>query len=187
MKKYIFVVCAVAALAGAISVRANFPEYPYTFEPVTTSDGSPLNTGGGRLFLDSPSSPAGGGGLNDINMNASFLLTPFGSFSLSQSSGVSIGDVSKVPVPFTWDPTLITSMDITGFILLNEGGNIGVVDYAWEITDSSLQIQQPDPFATGPWVANIPDTGSTALLITLAAAGLYGFGNFSRVRDLVTT
>jgi hypothetical protein len=184
MKKFIFVICAMAGLTSAISVRARLPEHQYVFEPSSTASGYPLSDWGGSLFLDFSSSPPGGGSLSDINMSDSFLRTPYGSFYLDQSMDVAIGSVSSVPVPFTWTPTIITSMDITGYVPLNEGDNIGVIYYTWQITDSYIQIEQPDPMALGPWVAGVPDSTSTAILIGLAAAGLCAFGNFSRSRQL---
>jgi hypothetical protein len=187
MKRFVFAICAVLALAGAMSVRASIPEYDpeyqYVFEP-SSSDGFPLSEWGGSLFLDSSSSPSGGGSLSDIDMSDSFLRTPYGSFYLDESVSVTIRDILGVPVPFNWNPTTITSMGITGSVQLNEGGTIGVVDYAWQITDSYIQIQQPDPLANGKWVAGVPDSVSTAFLIGLAAAGLGAFGHFSRFRQL---
>jgi hypothetical protein len=187
MKRIVLAMCSALVLAGAVSVRASLPEYQYVFEP-SSSDGFPLSDWGGSLFLDSSSSPSGGGSLSDINMTASFLQTPYGSYHLNQTEDVAIRSILGLPVPFTWSPATITSMDITGFVQLNEGGSIGIVDYAWAITASAIQIQQPDPFANGVWVANlpagVPDSASTALLAGLAAAGLCAFDHFSRCRQL---
>jgi hypothetical protein len=183
MKRFVFAICAVVALAGAFSARARNSEFQYVFES-SSSAGFPLSDWGGSLFLDSSSSPSDGGSLSDINMTESFLRTPYGTFYLDESMNVAIGDISRVPVPFSWSPTTITSMDITGFVQLNEGGNIGVIDYSWQITASYIEIQQPDPLANGQWVASVPDSASTAILISLAAAGLRVFANFSRFRQL---
>ena len=174
MKKFVFASCALLMIAGATSVHAITPvspEYEYVFVPLSTDDGSSLGSWGGELFLDAPMST--GGSLSDINMGDSFLVTPYGSFYLSQSSQESI----TAGVPFTWIPTTITSMDITGL------GPLSVPD-AWEITQTSIGISIPDPTATGVWVAAVPDSSSTVGLIGLAMTGLCGFSYFSRTRRL---
>jgi len=79
-------------------------------------------------------------------------------------------------------------MDIAGTVTLNEGV-LGEKDYELLITESTVQIQliDPQPYpdtANGSWLATVPDSASTAVLIGLAAASLCGFGNFSRIRQL---
>jgi hypothetical protein len=182
MRKFLFAISAVMALAGAISVHAR-GEYKYIFVPLSTSDGSPTSDWGGALFLDAPMSA--GGSVSDINQSESVLKTIYGSFDLASSSDVGIGTKIiggfRVPVPFTWNASTITSMDITGFGPLKDAeGSV----YGWQITQSSIEIGLTDPTAFGSWVASVPDTASTALLIGLAAAGLVGFGHFSRMRQL---
>jgi hypothetical protein len=180
MKKFVFAICAALTLIGANSVYALIPEFDYVFEPSST-DLPPLDGWGGSLFLDASSSPVGGGSLTDINMAASYLTTPFGTFNLDQATDVTSDE------PFTWTPTGITSMDISGAVVLDEGGLAGDESFQWEITDSSVAIELPDPYADGKWVSaisGVPDSASTAALIGLAATGLFGFEYFSRTRKL---
>jgi hypothetical protein len=194
MKKFGFVICAVMALAGAISVRAITPEYKYVFVPSaiqnTTTDPFLNSEWGGTLNLDAPMNLTGGS-ISDIDLGASSLQTPFGSFSLSYSSPPNsppvIQSVGGVPVPFTWTTSLITSMNITGAGPLNVSGSL----YSWQITQSSIEIGLNDPTVVGAWVASgtsgvpgVPDSTSTALLIGLAAAAMCGFGSFNRIRPL---
>jgi hypothetical protein len=181
MKKFLIAICAVMSLGGAVSVHASPNEYKYIFVP-TSSDTSfyPLSDWGGALFLDAPMSL--GGSLLDIGSN-SVVKTPYGTFKLDDSSDEAIGTVTvdnaKVPVPFTWDSTTITSMKITGLGPLNVHGS----EDSWEITQSSIEISLPDPMANGYWIASVPDSGSTVVLIGLAAAGLWGFSYRDRIRQ----
>jgi hypothetical protein len=172
MKKLVFAICAVMALAGATSVHAQ--EYKYIFVPASTDLGS-LSQWGGALFLDAPLSA--GGSIGDIDESDSFLKTPFGTFDLTGT-----GAAIQGAVPFTWSPSTITTMDIAGSVDL-------ATDDQWQITQTSVGITLPDPQtpeATGVWVASVPDSGSTAVLIGLAAFGLCGFGYISRSRQVAT-
>jgi hypothetical protein len=179
MKMLAFATCAVLALAGAISARATTPEYAYVFVP-----SPPSSDWGGELFLDSASSPLGGGNLSDINMSESWLRTPFGFFYLDASTFVTNNATNTLhgssSSSFTWNATAITSMDIAGAVSL-------IKPYEWDITDSSVSIQQLDPyniFSDGQWVASVPDSASTAFLLGLAAAAVCGFELLSRHRPL---
>jgi hypothetical protein len=185
MKKFLFAICSVVALTGAVSVHAA-PEFKYVFEPSATQNPIQdpyLNSQwGGTLFLDAPMSA--GGGLGDIFTNVSSLKTPFGSFDLSQGIDVAIGTISRTsttPVPFTWTSSTITSMDIAGFGPLVDG--TGALD-VWQITSTFISIGLNDPTVNGVWVAGVPDSASTAVLIGLAAAGLCGFSYCNRSRQL---
>jgi len=166
-------------LAGAFSVHAGTQEY--VFKPSliqnTTEDPFPNSDWGGKLFLDSSSST--NGMLSDVNQSESSVTTPYGTFYLADGSFVT----SKPP--FTWTPAGITSMDIYGEGPLNVNGSLDV----WQIEASYIYIALPDPKepqVAGVWVpfTAVPDSASTALLIGLAAAGLAGFGHFSRKRQL---
>jgi len=187
MKKLIFSSCACMALAVVCSaVTIAQTEYPYVFTP-----SSPSSDWGGELFLDSSSSPsgysftalpsgvsplsafAGGGSLNDINQAESWLQTPYGSFNLDQST-----DLALNGVPFTWNPSRITSIDLTGEVTL--GGTL----YSWSLTPDPITIGGLTSPA-GSWNA-IPDSVSTALLVGLAVAGLFGIGYSSRSRQSAT-
>jgi hypothetical protein len=172
MKKLVFAICAAMTLAGATSIHAQ--EFKYIFVPSSTDLGS-LNQWGGALFLDAPMSV--GGSISDIDESDSFLKTPFGTFDLTGT-----GAAIKGAVPFTWSASIITSMNIAGSVDL-------ATDDQWQITQTSVGITLPDPQtpeATGVWVASVPDSGSTAVLIGLAACGLCGFNYFSRSRKVAT-
>jgi hypothetical protein len=169
MKKLIFAICGVMALAGAISVHA---QYSFKFVP-TSTDLPPLGDWGGELDMDSPSSV--GGNLSDIAESDSWLKTPYGFFTLAQSFNVTSH------VPLTWNAAGIETMDITGNVNL---GN--TPDYSWTITPTYIQIQAPDPqspMAFGAW-EYVPDSASTAWMIGLAAAGLCGIEYLSRNRQM---
>jgi hypothetical protein len=172
MKKLVFAICAMTALAGAISPHAQAAGYSYKFIP-TFTDLPPLSDWAAKLDLNAASSV--GGGLSDIDQSDSWLKTPYGFFTLSQSSDVTSH------VPLVWNAAGIESMDITGRITL---GNIA--DYNWTITPTDIEIEQPDPsgpFASGTW-AYVPDATATVLWTGLAAAGLCGFEFLSRNRQL---
>jgi hypothetical protein len=172
MKKLLLVIYALMALAGAISVHAQ--EYKYIFVPASTDLGS-LSDWGGALFLNAPMSA--GGSVGDINESDSYLKTPYGTFDL-----VGTGAAIKHSVPFTWSTSTILTMDIAGSVSLAS-------DDQWEITQTSVGITLPDPEtpeAIGTWVASVPDSGSTAVLIGMTACGLCGFSYFSRSRQVVT-
>jgi hypothetical protein len=184
MRKFLFASWAVVVLAGAISVRAQSPEYEYVFVPTSTTDGSPLGDWSGGLFLDSSTSPPGGGSVSDINDSLSWLQTPFGVFNFDAATFLAPrGTNGPLPIPpIFWNASGITSMDIGGLVTLDEG-SLGDLEYEFLMTDSSIQIEALDPLnstAYGQWVVGVPDSASTALLISLAGAGLYGFEYFSR-------
>lgn len=183
MKKLLLSSCLLIALSCALSVHA--VEYKYIFVPSSTSDGTPLNEWGGALFLDAPMSA--GGSLADIDQSDSVLKTPYGSYTLASSSDVAIGTEivgnSRVPVPFTWNASTITSMDVTGFgPLTDKEGSV----YQWQITQTTVEIGLNDPTANGVWIASVPDAFSTAMLGGLAVAGLWAFGCFAQTRPSVS-
>jgi hypothetical protein len=187
MKRLFFSSCAYLALTAVCSAATIAKtEYPYMFTPSSPSDGW-----GGELFLDSSSSPSGyipsalpsgvsplvyflgGGSLYDINQSESWLQTPYGFFNLDQTT-----DLSLNGVPFTWNPSRITSIDLTGEVTL--GGTL----YSWSVTPDPITIGGLTSPA-GSWNA-IPDFASTALLMGLAAAGLFGTEYSSRSRQSAT-
>lgn len=186
-------VCAallsIASSAHAtISVGGTATEYGYQFTPPTA------NGFGGELYFKEAQNASGS--VSDIDLNNSYLTTPDGGFNLSLSYfflGVTYtGPITQVGT-LSWNPTAITSMNLSGETAAYLFGIFETESINWSITPSNMcetptyyypfPATEPDPFSGGVWdfagtitVASTPDHVNSALLLLLAMPSLAIWG-----------
>jgi len=155
----------VLSIAASLIVSANVAhaDYPYGYVFQETS-GDPFS---GELFLDQSSSSSGTS--SDVS-SSSFIDTPDFNFTLSQTEW-------SVTGTFSWNASIITSMDLTGSYETPVAGGFDIENFT--LTDGGITEtttffgQQPtDPTGNGAWVSGVPDTASTALMLGVASGGM---------------
>ena len=141
----------------------------YDFQFVTSTSGF-----GGELFFNTP---AGNGSAGEVLEGDSFITTPDGVFTVSES--VPGGPIGFPPPPIAWSPSGITALNLSLYEALN------TQMYNWSATptsigDSPVTAIPLDPSASGTWVyvGAVPEPGATQVMVLGVTAMLV----FSAVR-----
>jgi hypothetical protein len=164
MKTITVLSIAASLILSASAAHAIIPvTYPYGYVFQETG-GDPFS---GELFLDQSSSVSGTS--SDVSPS-SFIDTPNFNFTLSQTEW-------SVTGTFSWNASMITSMDLTGsYETPVEGGydveSFTLTDGGITETTTFFQQQPTDPGASGAWVMGVPDTASTALMLGIVGGAI---------------
>src|SRR5579862_5535526 len=113
----------------------------YDFQFVTTAPGF-----NGELFFNVPS---GNGTAGEILEGDSFITTPDGTFTVSES--VVGGPIFYPPPPIDWSPGGITALNLSLYESLNSQLYNWIVTPTF-IADSPVSAIPLDPSASGTWV-----------------------------------
>jgi hypothetical protein len=162
------------ASAAFLLVGANLWAQDTTYDFVSNDGGTTIT---GTLTLDAPSSPVGGGHVSDI---VAFSVTdPFTTFTEADLFGPNL-----ISGPFTWNPTQITSMDVTEFTYIGGPGDEAINFSKTGLGDVYLLggvLPVGGYSDTGSWrSATAPDAASTIELLGMAFVGLGTFRRFRR-------
>ncbi len=153
-----FFICALFASASTS------PAQTYEFQFETRAPGF-----GGELFFNVPSGSVAAGDFLEGN---SFITTPDGTFTLSES--FIGGPLFDPPLPTVWSPSGITALS------LNEYEIVDSQLYNWTASPTTIAdspagaIPLVDPSAIGTWVyiGAVPEPGVIPLAVLGAAAML---------------
>lgn len=144
-----FFLCALFVTASTARAQV------YDFRFITTAPGF-----GGDLYFNAPS---GNGPVGEVLYGDSFITTPDGTFTVSQSFAG--GPIVYPPPTIVWSPSGITTLSLSLYELLNSQ------TYNWtatptSIADTPVAVIPIDPGASGTWdyVGAVPEPG--AMLLT---------------------